>query len=114
MIYDATKHKELYQTWELFCLASAWVKEVENNPSSEDNLDNLYSKAIYLQAQNDCGFIMPSHMFYSWVRCGSLTDYDGHGAFLDWDGKKQKYVQCSSSWLEDKIEQYPFVIWFNK
>ena len=116
MIYDSLKHKEVEQGWELSCLASAWEEEKEENNfiKDEDNINNLYARAICLQVKEDCGFIMPSHMFYKWVKCGSLTDYDGYGYFLNWEGYEQEYIQCRTSWLEDKIEQYPFVIWFNK
>ena len=116
MTYDSLKHEEVEQSWELSCLASAWEKELEENNfiEDEDNIDNLYARAICLQAKKDYGFIMPSHMFYKWVKNGSLTDYDGHGYFLNWEGKRQGYSQCCASWLEDKIEQYPFVAWYNK
>lgn len=116
MIYNSLKHEEVEQSWELSCLVSAWEKEVESDTSSseQDNIDNLYARAICLQTKEDYGFIMPSHMFYKWVKCGSLTDYDGLGYFLNWEGYKQEHVQCCISWLEDKIEKYPFVAWYNK
>ena len=116
MIYNALKHKDVEQSWELSCLASSWEKEVESDISSfdQDNIDNLYARAICLQVKEDYGFVMPSHMFYRWVKNIVLTDYDGHGYFLNWEGYEQEYVQCNINWLEDKIEKYPFVAWYNK
>lgn len=115
-MYDASAHEELNQEWELQILSEAWTEELKKYEFTinEDNINKLYSKAIELQLQNRYGFVMPSHMFYEDVEGGFFTNYDGHGYFLDWEGHEQGYVSCDVSWLEDKIEQYPFVAWFNK
>ena len=114
-IYDASAHEKLNQEWELGCLTMAWIEELKvAHLYDAKNINKLYSRAIQLQAEKGWRFIMPSHMFYNWVSDGSFIDYDGHGYFLNWDGERQDYVRCNIDWLEDKIEQYPFVAWFNK
>lgn len=115
MIYDASKHEELYQTWELCCLAMSWMSDRDDSVLADnDNVDKLYARAIQLQAQNKYCFVMPSYMFYRWVEDGALINYDGSGVFLDWEGNRQGYVDCNTEWLKDRIKKFPFVMWFNK
>ena len=115
MIYDASKHEKLYQTWELRCLALSWIDDRNDSTLADnDNIDKLYAKSIQLQTQNSYGFVMPSHMFYKCVEDDFLTNYDGSGVFLDWEGDRQGYVDCNTEWLKDRIKKFPFVMWFNK
>ena len=114
-MYDASAHEKLNQEWELGCLTLAWLEELKvAHLYDAKNINKLYSRAIQLQLENRYGFIMPSHMFYKDVKSRVFTNYDGIGCFLDWEGHRQGYVNCNIDWLEDKIEQYPFVAWFNK
>ena len=53
-------------------------------------------------------------MFYEWVKDTSLTNYDGVGVFVDWEGNRQGHVDCNAEWLKDRIKKFPFVMWFNK
>lgn len=115
MIYDALKHKEIYQTWELQQLTTSWMSDrIDSVLVDNENVDRLYARAIQLQTQNSYCFVMPSHMFYRWVENGSLVDYDGSGVFLDWEGNRQGHIRCNEKWLEERIEKFPFVMWFNK
>ena len=53
----------------------------------QDFLTNNCSRAIELTCQGD-GFVMPIEMFNEWIKVGSITDYDGFGYFLDYEGNR--------------------------
>jgi hypothetical protein len=55
--------------------------------NQQDFLTYKCSRAIELTCQDD-GFVMPIEMFREWVKVGSITDYDGFGYFLDYEGNR--------------------------
>ena len=51
----------------------------------------------------------------TWVKTGSIIDYDGHGYLLDKYGERIDYMCCDVSFLEKAKENGAcFVAWYNK
>lgn len=76
----------------------------------KQNLLTVCARAIELTCE-DIGFVMPLDMFFEWTTNGSLTDYDGHGYFLDKEGKRLELVNFfTTRYPEDAV----YVAWYNK
>ena len=74
------------------------------------NFCTICARAIELTCE-DIGFVMPLDMFFKWTTDGSLTDYDGHGYFLDKEGKRLGLVNFfTATYPEDAV----YVAWYNK
>ena len=74
------------------------------------NLLTICIRAIELTCE-DIGFVMPLDMFFKWTTDGYLTDYDGHGYFLDKEGKRLMLVNFfTTAYPEDAV----YVAWYNK
>ena len=76
----------------------------------QDFLINNCSRAIELTCQ-DIGFVMPVDMFCEWVKVGYITDYDGFGYFLDYEGNKLDGDIFDEFYCPACAE---FVVWYNK
>ena len=77
--------------------------------------DEIYAQALRLQCNEDCGDVYLHEDFFEMVNQGCITNYDGVGYLMTFEGEEGAAVNCSVFFLEkvDK-EKYPFVIWFNK
>ena len=74
------------------------------------NFCTICARAIELTCE-DIGFVMPLDMFLKWETEGSLTDYDGHGYWLDKNGERIKLINFFSDvYPEDAV----YVAWYNK
>ena len=78
--------------------------------NQRDFLVGSCGRAIELICQGD-GFVMPIEMFCEWVKAGTITDYDGFGYFLDYEGNRLDgdvfdEFYCPACAL--------FVAWYNK
>ena len=102
------------KTWEIKCILNyytEYLRGVDDYDDEErDEIRNICAKAIELTCQ-DKGFVMPIEMFCELVRAGSITDYDGIGYFLDYEGNRLDgdifdEFYCPACAL--------FVAWYNK
>lgn len=76
----------------------------------KDFLTNSCSRAIELTCK-DFGFVMPIDMFCEWVKAGYITDYDGIGYFLDYEGNRLEGDVFDEYFVPDDAL---FVAWYNK
>lgn len=81
---------------------------------AEDELSELYSRAIILNVKHGYGIYYPIDDFIDSVKRGSYVDYDGIGYLLDIDGNKIGPSRCNAKWLEESKKQGAvYVSWFN-
>lgn len=83
--------------------------------SKDDAKEDLYAKALVLNAQNGYGLYYVIDDFIDSVKRGCFIDYDGIGRALDYDGNELDTISCNVKALEQlKQNGAVFVAWFNK
>ena len=105
--------------WEIGVLLSRYEKRVQKlDPcdfAGEQQLKDLYAKAIIMNVQRGYGLYYTIDDFIDEVRNGSYIDYDGAGYVLDGAGNEIARVRCNVGYLENaKANGGVFVSWFNK
>ena len=75
----------------------------------------FYAKQLMLLTDpNTIGIILRNGHFAEWVQGGFVTAYDGHGYFVDKDGKDGPMVCFNPTKIRAKAQEYPYVRWCNK
>ena len=73
----------------------------------------LLARAEELQ-KKERGEVMLTEVFIEKVADRVLTDYDGGGHLVDFDGNAGKSVEFDEWWLNSMKEQFPFVVWISR
>ncbi len=60
------------------------------------------------------GFVLATVDFIAVVRNGTLNPYDGDGCFHDGEEESDISVWSVNKITPEFLEQYPFVVWYNK
>ena len=105
--------------WEIGVLLGRYEKRVnklaDGDFAGEQQLKDLYAKAIIMNVQHGYGLYYPIDDFIDGVRSGSYIDYDGAGYVLDSAGNEIARVRCNVGYLENaKANGGVFVSWFNR
>ena len=103
-------------TWEIMYLVDAYNKAFfkSKNSVEQTKTQQVYARALQIVCKDDAGKVMTVEDFEESVREGLLTDFDGVGIFLSWEGERKDLARCDSEWLAANKKDYPFVRWFNK
>ena len=84
------------------------------------NKERLLKRAKELQEAQGYGDVFLIDDFIEEVRNGFFTNYDGIGAFGDWNGEIEvedfftSMINCNVEWLEENRKDYLFIFWYNK
>lgn len=103
------------KTWEIKCILNYYtecLRGLDDDSYEERNeIRNICAQAIEFTYQ-DFGFVMPLDMFVDWANSGFITSYDGHGYFLDENGKRIAPITWTKE--DEMIQDAVFVAWYNK
>ena len=73
------------------------------------------AKQLMLQTHpNTIGIVLRTEHFAEWVKGGFVTAYDGHGYFVNAEGKDGPMVGFNPTTIKTKAKDYPYVRWCNK
>ena len=103
-------------TWEIMYLIDAFNKAYSKCKTNDEKISTQikYARALQIVCDDDAGKVMTIEDFEESVREGLLTDFDGVGIFLNWEGERKDLARCDSEWLAANKKDYPFIRWFNK
>lgn len=103
-------------TWEIMYLIDAYNKAFSKCKTNDEKtiIQMKYARALQIVCKDDAGKVMVISDFEDNVREGLLTDYDGVGIFLDWEGNRKDLAFCDAEWLKENKKDYSFVRWFNR
>lgn len=76
------------------------------NALINDRLDEL-------QKETNFGEFYLFDDFYQRVKNKEITDADGLGWFVDFEGTQFENINCDTDWLDRFFGLYPFVVWYN-
>ena len=88
------------------------IRDARKHPEIDEE---FYAKQLMLQTHpNTIGIVLRTGHFAEWVKGGFVTAYDGHGYFVDKDGKDGPMVGFNPTTICAKAKNYPWVRWCNK
>lgn len=67
-----------------------------------------YARALQIVCNDDEGKVMVISDFEDGVREGLLTDQNGVGIFLDWEGNRKDLAFCDIEWLKENKKRLFF------
>ncbi len=88
------------------------LRDARKHPEIDEE---FYAKQLMILTDPACiGIILRNGHFAEWVKDGFVTSYDGHGYFVDKDGKDGPMVMFDPKKIRAKEKDYPYVRWCNK